>query len=368
MIVYILNIIISVGFATLAVKKGTNRVNKLGEVYVKPNSYLLFLSFASLLFVYAARGWTGTDTGLYNTQFRNIANRDLLGIIENDRDWLFSVIVYFDHKIFNSLFWHNVVIGILLYIPIMKIYIEDTDNFPMAMFLYIVTCAYYFGFNGQRQGIAISIVMLGYPYLIQKKYSSWVIICLIASFFHVTAYIMIPIGFLLTKDTDSRMFITVSVVTLVSAIMIWSLWDKMIDFLDALGQEKLVRDYGKMNAGNSYGANSIRILISAVPVVLGIFYYKSLKNLRYCVALNASIWLFIFAVASSRNVFFYRCSAYFAPVQVFMFFNIEKMFDDKSKKFYWIILSSLYLIYMWISLHSEGNMLPYNLLNNYRIY
>lgn len=368
MIIYILNIIISVGFATMAVKKGTKQVNSIGDTYVKPDIYLLFLSFASLIFVYAARGWTGTDTSLYNRLFRGMSDRDLATIIENDRDWLFSVIVYIDYNIFHSIFWHNVIIGMLLYIPVMKIYTEYTENFPIAMFLYIVTCAYYFGFNGQRQGVAISIVMLGYPYLIQKKYSSWVVVCLVASFFHTTAYLMIPLGFLITKETDSKLFVTATIAAMISAVMIWSLWDRLFELLDVMGQDKMVYDYGKMNASNMEGSNPIRILISSVPVLLGIFFYKTLKNPRYFVALNASIWLFVFAIASARNVFLYRCSAYFAPIQIFMFFDIEKIFDEKSRKFYWIALSVLYLIYMWISLHNEGNMLPYNLFNKYRIY
>ena len=367
-IVYILNIIISVGFATLAVKKGIRQVNEIGEVYVKPNAQWLFLSFVSLIFVYAARGGTGTDTPGYNSWFWHMGAESLISIMESSRDWLFAVVMYIDYKVFHSLFWHNVIIGILLYIPIMKMYIEYTDNFPIAMFLYIVTCAYYFGFNGQRQGVAISIVMLGYPYLLQKKYSSWIVICLIASFFHTTAYLMIPLGFLMTKETDSKIFIVSTIAALLSAIMLWSLWGKLFDLLDALGQDKIVHDYGGMNASNIRGANPIRVLISTVPVILGLFFYKTLKNPTYYIAFNASIWILVFAIAGTRNLFFYRCSAYLAPLQVFIFFNIEKIFDEKSKKFYWISLSALYLVYMWISLHSEGGMLPYHLLSEYRIY
>lgn len=370
MIIYILNIIIVLFSLLDGVTKGTRKKNELGEIYIQPKKYYLFLCCFIMIFVYAVRGSTGMDTPGYNTKYNRILNRDFIKMLKYERDWLFSAIMYIDAMIFGKkgIIFHNAVIGALAYLPIIYVYTKYSRNVLAAVFLYIITTTYYFAFNGQRQGVAIGITVLGYPFLLQKKLKPWVIICIIASFFHKTAYLMIPIGFLLVKPTTSKPFMIISIMSLISAILLWSVWNQLFELLGMMGQDKIVHDYGGMTAESVKGANPLRVIIAAVPIILGVIYYKIMDCARFQLIMNYCIWQMIFIVASTRNLFFYRCSSYFAPIQVLIFIEIGKIFNEKSRKIYWTILIALYLGYMWVSLHSEGGMLPYNLFGKYRLY
>lgn len=370
MIIYILNLVIVVLVLSYGVNNGTYKKNELGETYIEPQKYALFACCFVLIFVYAARGATGTDTPGYISGYNRMISRGFYEIIEEERDWLFFLITYIDRKIFgiNGIIYHNTIIGVLAYIPVIYVYKKYSGNIIAAVFLYIVTSAYYFAFNGQRQGVAIGIMTLGYPFLLRRKYVPWIIISIIASFFHTTAYLMIPLGLLLMKETTSKQFIIISSAALISAFLLWSIWNSLFEMLGMMGQDKIVHDYGNMTEETSGGANPIRVVIAAIPVILGIIYYKRMKSKKFQLILNYSIWQVIFIVASTKNVFLYRCSSYFAPIQILIFIEISKVFDERSKKIYWTAVSVLYLAYMYISLKSEGGMLPYQLFGKYRFY
>ena len=370
MIIYILNIILPCLICAHGLKKGSVKYNILGEKYIEPANYAYIAAVAILIFTYAARGYTGTDTHTYIFAYRSIGNYSLQDTLARERDWLFSVVIYLNYIIFgkNGIIYNNIILGMLTFLPTIYVYKKYSGNLVIAIFLYITTTVYYFGFNGQRQGIAIAITMLGYPYLLKKNYKLWLLICIIASFFHNTAYLIMPLGFLLTKKTTSKSFIIISVAGLVSAIVLWSIWNQLFEFLGMIGQDKLVNDYSDMNAQTSSGANPLRVVIAGIPVALGIFYYKRMSNRKFVLDLNYCIWQLIFIVASTRNIFLYRCSSFFAPVQIFLLIDIAELFDKKSKILYWTALVVLYSVYMWVSLHSEGGMLPYNLFFKYRIY
>lgn len=370
MIIYILNIVMSLLIISYGVKNGRYRKNELGEMYVEPLNYTLFLCCFVMIFVYAARGSTGTDTPGYNSRYNIIINKSFLDILKDERDWLFSVVVYINRKVFGikGIMYHNAIIGCLCYIPVIYVYKKYSGNLIGAIFLYITSSTYFLAFNIQRQGVAIAIVTLGYPFLLRKKYVMWLIITVIASFFHTTAYIMIPLGFLLTKETTSKQFIIISSIALVSAFLLWSLWNSLFNLLGMMGQDKMVHDYGNMVSEDVRGASPIRVVIAAIPIILGVIYYKTMKSEKFKLIFNYSIWQMIFMVASTKNVFLYRCSSYFAPIQILIFIEISKVFDNRSKKIYWMVLSALYIVYMYISLKNEGGMLPYRLFGRFKIY
>ena len=161
MIIYILNIILPCLICAYGVKKGSVKYNALGEKYIEPVNYAYIATVAILIFTYAARGYTGTDTPGYVTTYKSIGNSSLKEIVERERDWLFSVVVYINNKLFgrNGILYNNMVIGSLIVLPTIYVYKKYSGNIVGAIFLYIATTVYYFGFNGQRQAVAIAIMV-----------------------------------------------------------------------------------------------------------------------------------------------------------------------------------------------------------------
>lgn len=74
------------------------------------------------------------------------------------------------------------------YLYVFKKRLED---YLLSVFIFITFGFYLFYFNGLRQGLAMALVALATPYLIDKKFLKYLFIVIVASFFHKTALIMI---------------------------------------------------------------------------------------------------------------------------------------------------------------------------------
>ena len=229
--------------------------------------------------LYSLRGWTGTDTGLYNASFKSMKFVSLRDIYIESHDWLFYVVQWFNYRLFSgNLICNNIVIGALSYLPVLYIYIKYSGNPKLALMFYIITSTFYFPFNGQRQAIAMSLIFLAYPLLVNKKYIPYILVVMLAYNFHSTAMIMVPIAFLLTCKTDNKMFIFITIAMTVSTIFLWQLWDTIFELLGMMGQDRLVNEYSGITADDAPGANILRLLVTVAPAIMGIIFYKQLQQ------------------------------------------------------------------------------------------
>ncbi len=316
-----------------------------------------------ILLLYSLRGWTGTDTGLYNSSYRNMWRISLKDIYNDSHDWLFYVLQWVNYHIFSgSLICNNVVIGAIVYIPILITYVKYSGNYRIALLFYIITSSFFFAFNGQRQAIAMSIIFAGYPLLINKKYITYSILVLFAYNFHSTALLMIPIMFLLTSKTNSKVFIITTLIMTVSSIYLWQIWDSLFELLGMLGQERLVDEYSGITAEDAPGANILRLLVTVAPAIMGIIFYGLLesKNNNFHILLNNAILGSVFMLAATRTWYFARLTTYFAYTTPILLIELSKVFNKRSKKIYYICISALFVIYLYFYLHMDSNLLPYN--------
>lgn len=368
MIIYILNILLYMIFSCLSLRYKQNRVNKLGQNYKMPQTVFLVLSVMTIMATYVFRGRTGTDSGTYISSYNKMSQLSFQNILET-RDILFNIICWIDYRLFlGSLELHYIVIGIITYVPIIYMYVKYTDNYSLAGILYILTTGYYFGFNGQRQAVAIGVCIIALILLMNGHWKWFIVVTIIASKFHSTALFMLPVGFLAKIKTNSKIFILVSICLLVSAILAGSLWNTLFDILGMMGQDKLVNDY----AGNSDafgGANILRFFVLAVPVGIGIYFYKNLspKNKEFDFILNLNILGAICMLAGNTNWLFARLAVYTSSFIPILLMYISKKFEVKSKIIYYGIIFVLYFIYMWVYVHNDSNLLPYRMLNGITI-
>ena len=363
LIIYICCISVILLLNSLAFNKPQLAKNSFGYTYCKPNVFLFCMSICVILFLFAFRGWTGTDTGTYISSYRNMYRVSLLSIYKNSHDWLFYAVQWINYKLFSgSLICNNIVIGLITYLPVLIMYIKYSGNYKLAFIFYVLTSNFFFQFNGQRQAVAMAIVFAAYPLLIHKKYIPFFLLTLLAYNFHSTAIIMIPISFLLTKKTSSKLFIITSFVLLFSAIFIWQLWDDLFELLGVMGQDRLVNEYSGITAEDAPGANILRLLVYSAPCIVGIIYYKPLckKLQNYDFLLNNAILGSIFMLAATKTWYFARLTTYFAYTTPILLIQISSVFNKRSKKIYYLSLILLFTLYMYFYLNMDSNLLPYN--------
>lgn len=137
----------------------------------------------------------GTDTGAYAAIFE--LNLD-------PRYYEFNPNVeigyqYFEYILLNlthNYYWLFLIAAFFIVYSFLLIIKKYSINYLLSVFVYITLGIYTFFFNGLRQGIAIAICFLALPYLINKIFLKYLLFVFLASFFHISAWVMLPFYFL----------------------------------------------------------------------------------------------------------------------------------------------------------------------------
>ena len=137
----------------------------------------------------------GTDSWNYTKDFRsslNIYNFQFNESVEIGYQVLKYILLSLTYSYF-WLFWLSGFIVVYCYLKIIRRYSVD---YWCSVFLFMTLGVYTFFFNGLRQGLAMAIFALAIPYLLEKRFVRYLLVCIVASLFHVTALFIIPFYFL----------------------------------------------------------------------------------------------------------------------------------------------------------------------------
>ena len=133
----------------------------------------------------------GTDSGTYTRDFRN--NIDIYNFqFEEGVELGYQLLEYVLLRLNSSYFWLFFLTALFIvycYLVIIKKY---SVNYIFSVYLFITLGVYTFFFNGLRQGLAMAIFALATPYLLEKRFIPYILMCFFAVIFHTTALFMIP--------------------------------------------------------------------------------------------------------------------------------------------------------------------------------
>ncbi len=224
---------------------------------------------------------------------------------------------------------------------------KNTDDFFFTTALYIFTC--WTGcFNGVRQFLAAAILFAGHKLILERKFIKFCIVVFIASSFHVTALIMLPMYFLITQVLDLK---KITFILVAGVAMIYS-----YDFLfQILG---IMKDSETGGADTSYAQNEIhplRIVIAFAPIALYFFLLFQKKGFTG----KENFYMgFVFVRAAvifgtSNSAYLNRASIYFAPFIPMALPLLVKKFPKNQQALLKAIILVLYFI-VWYNIEVSG--------------
>ncbi len=223
--------------------------------------------------------------------------------------------------------------------------IKNTPFWTVSILLYIFLGSWHESFNSVRQSAAAAILFFGHNYIKERKFLKWLIVCLIASVFHISAIVFLPLYWLPTKQfTFPKMavFFFVGIVLAFSYDPIWEL----IGFMQ--GEEFVIDGYSK---------NSISIFRIIVAWVPPLFYMLFIRNSvenedREKINFYASL-----SLVSAAIVLAARYSAYLGRMviytdiynAIFWAFMLKSIFkkqkDIKERTLYILLILGCYFVY-----------------------
>jgi transmembrane protein EpsG len=304
---------------------------------VKPNKLLAFLVMACLVIVSGLRSNIG-DTFFYKLTY--VTNEFYWSDVSLKEDYGFIILQILLKKITNDPQLLLFITALVTNVCIVIVLYKYARLFELAIYLYITTGAYIVSMNGIRQYLAASILFLGTIFIVKGEWKKYFGIVFLASSFHQTALILLPIYFIVRRKawTNSTMIV------LVIGIVFTAFFGQLSTLLFTMMEDTQYGIYSEFEEG---GANIIRVIISGLPLILAYFKQDKLRTLwpQIDIIVNMSIIGFVFMVISSQNWIFARFSIYFGLYNLILIPWIVKLFDIKSQRIFYYLIVIFYFLY-----------------------
>lgn len=220
------------------------------------------------------------DTAVYRQNFINAPNtfnQIFQYVSEFDKDKGFRVITAFIKVVFgNSDIFYFILLATIQMLIIAFIYRKYSCNYWLSIFLFIASTDYMsFAHNGLRQFMAVTIMMVGFPLLLKKKYVPLIILILLAATMHASALLMLPIVFIVQGKAWNKRTLICLIFTVIAIIFVDQFTNILDDALVNTQYSNMVTDWIEWEDD---GTNPIRVFIYCIPMILSLLGMKWIKN------------------------------------------------------------------------------------------
>lgn len=306
-------------------------------VSIKPNKLLVFGTIISFVLVSGLRNNIG-DTPFYVHTYK--INDFTWDFIKSQDDLGFGILQmilkrYSDDPqilIFTTALITNVLIIIGLY--------KYSRLLELSIYIYITGGLFLVTMNGIRQCLATAILFTGTKYLIEGNWFRYILVVIFASLFHQSALILIPIYFLVRYKAWTMATL---ILLLGSAIIVLG-FNQFSTLLFSAIEDSQYGVYSQFNEG---GANSIRVIVFAIPLVIAFLGREKLREIypESDVIVNMAIIGLTFMIISMGNWIFARFNIYFELYQIILISWIVKVFREKDQRLVYFVIILCYFAY-----------------------
>ncbi|MEH7076829.1 EpsG family protein [Neobacillus drentensis] len=311
-------------------------------VQIKPNKLFAFCAMISFVLVSGLRNNIG-DTPFYIHTY-NIT--DFTWELVKSQDEIGFAVLQMILKRYSTdpqilIFTTALITNVLIIIGLYKY----SRLFELSVYVYITGGLFIVTMNGIRQCLATAIIFTATKYLIEGNWFRYLLVAIFASLFHQSALILIPIYFLVRYKAWSK----ATLLLLLSSIIIVLGFNQFSKLLFSALENSQYGVYSQFNEG---GANIIRVIVFAIPLVIAFFGRDKLRELypESDIFVNMAIIGLMFMIISMGNWIFARFNIYFELYQIILISWIVKVFRKKDQKIvYYAILLCYFAYYFYES-------------------
>lgn len=336
-----INLVMVYFFSFMSRFLGSPVTNEYGfaPTFIKPNKYMTFIVILIFVSISGLRKNIG-DTFFYMHSY--VVDPNTWEFVFTNKDigfGLFQMLL----KNFSSdpqvLVFATALVTNALIVSVLYKY---SRLFELSLYVYITSGLYIVSMNGIRQFLAGAILFAATKYIFEGSWKKYFLVVLLASTFHQSALILIPIYFIIRRKAwTSATFMLLSV-----AILLVIGYNQISDVLFSAIEDTQYGNYKDFKEG---GANFIRVAVEAVPILFAYLGRDKLRqifpNSDYVV--NMSILSLVFMVIATQNWIFARFTIYFGMYNLILISWIVKLFAKRHQKLFYYTIIVCYLIYFF---------------------
>lgn len=308
------------------------------------------------IFLLASLGTPESDTPLYIEIFKGITQswNELLKKLSSEPSGQgFIIFQFFVKKLFgNNVTAFRLVLAAIHSLPVILIFRKYSDNYWMSIFLFVASaCHISWMMNGLRQFMAVVIIFAATPLLCRKNYIQMIVVIFLASTIHISAWIMLPVIFIV----QGKAWNTRTIFAIVASLIAMYIFDRYTGTFDALligtEFEGAVNEWKVMGDD---GTNPIRVLVNAIPMILSFLGQKYIRNekspiLNICTNMSViTTGIYLVSMVTS-GIMIGRLPIY---TSLYNFILLPKliplMFTKNSSRIVTILMCGCYIVYYLI--------------------
>lgn len=301
--------------------------------------------FGYIAFLAAMRS-NMNDTFAYITSFNQIPGTwngvmSVLNGVGKDKAFditanLFKMYISSDYHMWFALF---AIVESVIFISVLR---RESVSFLDTCFLFFTTTLYYNYFSMMRQWIAVALVFFGSKYIKEKKLISYIAVCVIAAQYHNSAYLFIPLYFVVTGNAWSK---KQNFIIGLSVVCLFFLNPILGTMQSAL--EGTTYDYAIDAMASNSGSSGIRAVIAAVPVFIAYFGRDNIskENSMINLSINMSVINFLLNLLATftSGLYLVRLATYTSVYSLILYpYLLNVTVSESSRK---ILKLGFYVIY-----------------------
>lgn len=296
------------------------------------------------------------DTYAYVRKFNAIpvGNGTFLNyMLNSDTEIGYSFLSYVCKTLVNNVEFLFFVAACIIIFSVNYIYHRYSCNYIFSWFLFFTSNAYFsWCCNTFRQGLAVAIIFLSLPFVLEKKYLWSILLVIAAACFHFTAFLFLPYIFICRGKALNRYVLGAGLFILIIALLsknIVFLLDKGLHYVGYL-QDAI--EEGK-------GMSIVRLVFASVPVVIAVPYIKTIRRIddplvNICVNMSFTAVMYYIWACFTSGILIGRLPGYFLFFSYILLpWELKFLFSRKLRNKLYILLASLFVVRFLVELSSR---------------
>lgn len=308
------------------------------------------------IFWIACMGTPRSDTRLYITIFENFP-AEWTNMVDRfhqaESGQAFLVLQYLIKRVFgNNVTAFRVVLALIHSIPLIVVFRKYSESYLMTIFLFVASgCHSGWMMNGMRQFVAVVIIFAATPLMLERRLGLVALIVLLASTFHTSALLMLPVIFIVQGSAWNKKTIFYIVVALIAMYVFDNYTGVMDAMLQGTEYEGAVQNWQELGDD---GTNPIRVFVNAIPMLLALLGRKHIKYendtmLNICVNMSVvTTGLYLISMVTS-GIMMGRLPIYTSLYNFILLPSlVPKIFNESSTRMVKLIMIGCYMLYYMI--------------------
>lgn len=221
------------------------------------NRIILVGLFTLLFLVSALRIHTGNDYYTYISRFHDI-HYGIYVVTEKGFNYLVKALYwFFDSECYLYVFALFAGLTVLVFLEGMY---KQSRDFAMTFFLFMTLGLYFQSFNTVRYYFALAIVLYSHRFVTEKKYIRFIVTILVASLFHKSTLVCIPVFLLANMNWKRWHVVAISCISVFGLILRGPLMDIFVRLYPSYRYEEEYLAGGTLSIVNIFRCGAVLVL------------------------------------------------------------------------------------------------------------